>query len=110
MELALRARFVKDCVIDYAKDAMMENMLTQVIKENEIEALINLLQENAIPRIIDVYQKAKKELADEQKNTIRKIIVFFLECVWVLRIHHADNTKLIFLNSFYSSGMLKIIG
>lgn len=30
--MALRAKFVKDCVIDYAKDSMLENMLTQVIK------------------------------------------------------------------------------
>jgi len=32
IEMALRAKFVKDCVIDYSKDTMMENMLTQVIK------------------------------------------------------------------------------
>jgi hypothetical protein len=101
---------VKDCVIDYAKDTMMENMLSQVIKDNEIEALISLLHENAIPKIIAVYLSTRDNPAADRPNTIRRIITFFLECVWVLRIHHADNTKTVFLNSFYSSGMLRIAG
>lgn len=55
IELAMRAKFVKQGVIDFEKDSMMESILNQVIKDNEIEALIDILQNNCFPLLIEFY-------------------------------------------------------
>lgn len=56
-----------------------------------------------------LYQRSKAEDKEQRDYNARRLLTFLLESAWILRIHHADNTKSLFVTTFYKTGMLRIM-